>query len=946
MICTLASHRLTLRTSLTCTVVFLLSTACQDSRRRSAARNAVGDSGVVSRQIRHEDAVAGKVTTNELLAHGRELFSARFNTLDGAGRPGTTGTGSPRPTRSAPQNFNRVSAPDANSCAGCHNLPFAGGGGDNVANVFVMGQRMPHLNFDAGAGDNFKEHSLREVANERATIGMLGSGYIELLAREITAELHSRRDQAVRDAASQSKAVTIPLVAKGIDYGFITAQPSGDLDTSRVSGLDSDLIVKPFHQKGVVTSLRQFTNNALNHHHGMQSTERFGKGVDADGDNHRDELIDGDVTALTLWQAALPVPGRVWPGIDGPERRAAERGETLFASIGCAGCHVPELRLNSPMFSEPNPYNPAGNLRLQDVSAPLAIDLTIAGPGPHLPKESNGSVIVHAYTDLKRHDMGPQLNNERLEQDGVPTSHFLTKKLWGAVSEPPYLHHGRATTLDEAIRLHGGESTTSRDNYSNLSTADRDAVVEFLHTLQAIEPGSKGIEIVGAPSGFVGDEPARGRINITQQDIVAGRVSAEELFEAGKKLFGASFNTLDGAGRPNSTGTGAPRERREFPENFNRFSGPDANSCAGCHNLPSIGGAGENVGNVFVMAQRLPHVNFDAKAGDGFSTHFLENVGNERNTPPMWGSGYIELLAREITNDLQAHRAGAMARRRVQGGAERVELASKGISFGTVEIDARGIVDTGALIGVDQDLVVKPFHQKGVVVSLRQFTNNALNHHHGMQSSERFGKGVDADQDGMANEFSEGDVSAMTVFQALMAAPHQELPKDARQREAVLHGERVFERVGCTECHVPSLPLQSSLFTEPNPNNPAGNLRAADGRSFAIDLNKHGPAPRLAAVAGKTSVPAYTDFRRHDMGPECNNEKLVQGGVPTSRFLTARLWGVADSAPYLHHGRALTLTEAIELHGGDSAGSRAQWRALGQEEKDCLIDFLRSLRAQ
>ena len=38
-----------------------------------------------------------------------------------------------------------------------------------------------------------------------------------------------------------------------------------------------------------------------------------------------------------------------------------------------------------------------------------------------------------------------------------------------------------------------------------------------------------------------------------------------------------------------------------------------------------------------------------------------------------------------------------------------------------------------------------PFHQAGAVVSLRQFTNNAFTHHHGMQSEERFGVGIDED---------------------------------------------------------------------------------------------------------------------------------------------------------------------------------------------------------
>lgn len=50
-------------------------------------------------------------------------------------------------------------------------------------------------------------------------------------------------------------------------------------------------------------------HNAMNHHHGMQSEERFGAGADHDNDGVIDELTVGDITALTVFQAALPAPG-------------------------------------------------------------------------------------------------------------------------------------------------------------------------------------------------------------------------------------------------------------------------------------------------------------------------------------------------------------------------------------------------------------------------------------------------------------------------------------------------------------------------------------------------------------------------------------------------------------------------------------------------------------
>jgi hypothetical protein len=124
------------------------------------------------------------------------------------------------------------------------------------------------------------------------------------------------------------------------------------------------LIIRPWHQSGSVVSLRDFTNAALNRHHGIQSVERFGLNADPDGDGVKNELTRGDVTALTLYQATLPVPGRVIPNDLEAQRKIAS-GERLFADIGCTTCHVPSLPLERRgwIYSEPGPYNPASTLR-------------------------------------------------------------------------------------------------------------------------------------------------------------------------------------------------------------------------------------------------------------------------------------------------------------------------------------------------------------------------------------------------------------------------------------------------------------------------------------------------------------------------------------------------------------------------------------------------------
>jgi len=454
-----------------------------------------GERPALERHLDQVEIESGRIPFDELLEVGERIFAARWTTLDGQGRPAATGSGVP--TKRDPNNaqrFTRVSGPDATSCADCHFQPTVGGAGGFVANVFVLAQTL----------DPPTDSISAEFSNERNSLGMNGSGAIEMLAREMSLELQAIRAAAVAEARSSGRSVTKVLVTKGVSFGQITAHPDGMVDGSRVEGVDRDLIIKPFNQKGTVVSLRVFSINAMNHHHGMQAVERFGIGQkdsqgnlittsDFDEDGVPDELTVGDITALVLFQAAMNIPGRVLP--DDPVRRAAaERGEQLFAAIGCTDCHRPALVLDNPVFSEPNPFNPPGNVRPEEVTRPITFDLTREGPGPRLERTSDGKAIVRAYTDLKRHvicdEQDPFFCNERKVQDGVPPEHFLTRKLWDVGSTAPYGHRGDLTTITEAILHHAGEARPQRERFAALREEEQAAIVEFLKTLQVLPPGA------------------------------------------------------------------------------------------------------------------------------------------------------------------------------------------------------------------------------------------------------------------------------------------------------------------------------------------------------------------------------------------------------------------------------------------------------------------------
>jgi hypothetical protein len=460
------------------------------------------------------------------------------------------------------------------------------------------------------------------------------------------------------------------------------------------------------------------------------------------------------------------------------------------------------------------------------------------------------------------------------------------------------------------------------------------------------------------PPALVGDAAVVPN-SMEQGDINGGAHSFDDVVAHGERLFVAKFNTCDGQGRPETTGGGAARSVPTHDEDGNavnagivtktRSSAPDSDACAGCHAQPEAGGSGDFVTNVFVLAQ----------GRDPITQSIRAEVTNDRNTLAMHGSGPIEMLAREMTAELQAAAAGLPAGWHT--------ISSKGVDF-EVESDGAGnVIATDG--GIDHDLVVKPFHQAGKVISLREFSTNAMNHHFGMQAEERFdlnpakGFDTDFDNDGVHRELTLGDQTAISIFQAQLSTPQQVKPKKGADRRSIDRGEGVFDDLGCTSCHVPELTISTTVFTEPNPFNPPGTCASSAGGcpDYSFDMATTGDGPRLEeGPNGEGIIRAYTDLKRHnlcdDPGPGAIrwfcNEQLAQGrpddaieGKPgTEYFLTRKLWDVGNTSPYGHRGDVTTIAEAILLHGGEGRASRDAYAAASDSDKTDLIKFLKSLR--
>jgi CxxC motif-containing protein (DUF1111 family) len=158
-----------------------------------------------------------------------------------------------------------------------------------------------------------------------------------------------------------------------------------------------------------------------------------------------DPEVSADVVqrvAFYLRMLAPPEPGPLTP--------ARARGEALFAEVGCAACHTPELR-----------------------TGPNAVAALANQP-------------VRLYSDLLLHDMGDALADDVPDLDATGRE-WRTSPLWGLRVARDFLdgglyllHDGRARSIEEAIGLHGGEAAAARDAFAALPGADRAALVDFV----------------------------------------------------------------------------------------------------------------------------------------------------------------------------------------------------------------------------------------------------------------------------------------------------------------------------------------------------------------------------------------------------------------------------------------------------------------------------------
>jgi CxxC motif-containing protein (DUF1111 family) len=207
-----------------------------------------------------------------------------------------------------------------------------------------------------------------------------------------------------------------------------------------------------FGRKAQVSSLLQQTVEAFHQDMGITSSYRPVDNLNplAPGpspDHASDpEVGDGQVDEVVQYLRMLA------PAAPGPWTASRQRGQSVFAAVGCAGCHVPTMR-----------------------------------SGAHAIPALGGRDVT-LYSDLLVHDLGAGLADNRPD-GGANGSEWRTAPLWGLRIAREFLngelfllHDGRAHSVADAIARHGGEATAARDAFQALPSADRAALLDFVES--------------------------------------------------------------------------------------------------------------------------------------------------------------------------------------------------------------------------------------------------------------------------------------------------------------------------------------------------------------------------------------------------------------------------------------------------------------------------------
>jgi CxxC motif-containing protein (DUF1111 family) len=233
------------------------------------------------------------------------------------------------------------------------------------------------------------------------------------------------------------------------------------------------------------------------------------------------------------------------------------------------------------------------------------------------------------------------------------------------------------------------------------------------------------------------------------------------------------------------------------------------------------------------------------------------------------------------------------------------------------------------------------FGWKNQTATLYDFTMTACAIELGLDVPDHPQAGVPHQQDykSPGNDLTKAEANALVDYLRKLPAPMRDKPANKQQEEYLAAGERHFVAVGCATCHTNDLGDVKGIYSDLLLHDMGEDL--GDTGSYGIFI------PNSPEEGGDEPVPSLASQRGGGIfgggQQKIDREKVV--GALRSEWRTPPLWGLRDSGPYLHDGRAQTLEQAIALHGGEATRIGQRFFELSRAEQMQMLAFLKSLRA-
>jgi CxxC motif-containing protein (DUF1111 family) len=366
------------------------------------------------------------------------------------------------------------------SCVSCHNLGGSGGGGSIHRNVELVTPRPNNPPPDDAAATRHLIGSLKIQTGLRSltssVLHKFGTSptYYDwrrwLVSRTGFPDFTLRRTE--RNTPALFGAGLIDAIPDSvIEEQARRAFPIFPDIHGRVCRLQDGRIGR-FGWKGQTATLDDFVRTACAAELGLEAPGHHQSPDPSDPTDHVAELdlTEADCRALVAYVASLPAPVRVEPSQPSEARRAAAGG-ALFKEIGCATCHTPTLGTLDGLYSD---------LLLHDLGPENSGD-GYYGSGIGIPPQ-----FVNGPS-------GPG-TGEKPRIIGALSPEWRTTPLWGLRDSPPYMHDGKAPSLEAAIKRHGGEAAPVVARFDALNGEQKIQLRRFLLSLAA-PPGAEPLSV-------------------------------------------------------------------------------------------------------------------------------------------------------------------------------------------------------------------------------------------------------------------------------------------------------------------------------------------------------------------------------------------------------------------------------------------------------------------